>query len=156
VPAGTSETAPGAIPPASAPAPEDAGAGKQPAVPGPRVDFAVVRAAASMERVLGHLGVLAELIGAGPQKRGRCPIHSRPGEGGRSFSVHLGKGIYQCFHPPCASHGNVLDLWAAVHRLPLREAALQLARTFNLPLTGDREEEPVKGIRGASGGPKHG
>jgi transposase len=149
--AGPSEAGPGAIPPAPGPASTGAGAGKQPAVHGPRVDFAVVRAAASMERVLGHLGVLSALSGAGLQKRGRCPIHGRPGEGGRSFSVHLGRGIYRCFHPPCGSHGNVLDLWAAVHRLSLREAALHLAQTFNLPLTRDREEEPVKGTRRESG-----
>jgi DNA primase len=76
---------------------------------------------------------------------GRCPIHGESGRGGRTFSVHPGKGVYQCFHPPCASHGNVLDLWAAVHKLPLREAALHLAATFNLEGAGSREEEPVQG-----------
>jgi hypothetical protein len=39
-------------------------------------------------------------------------------------------------------HGNVLDFWAAVHRLPLCDAALHLAATFNL--RQNREEEPVK------------
>ena len=35
----------------------------------------------------------------------------------------------------------MLDLWAAVHHLPLYEAALHLAETFQLPR--NREEEPV-------------
>ena len=56
--------------------------------------------------------------------------------------TNLAKGIFQCFHPPCAAKGNVLDLWAAVHRLPLYEAALHLAETFRLPRK--REEEPAK------------
>ena len=43
------------------------------------------------------------------------------------------------------AQGNVLDLWAAVHRLPLYEAALHLAETFNVPR--NREEEPVQGTR---------
>ena len=43
--------------------------------------------------------------------------------------------------PLCFSHGNVLDLWAAVHHLTLYDAALHLAETFRLPR--NREEEPV-------------
>ncbi len=38
-----------------------------------------------------------------------------------------------------------LDLWAAVQRLPLYEAALHLAETFGL--RRNREEEPVKRTR---------
>jgi len=34
---------------------------------------------------------------------------------------------------PNGARGNVLDLWAAVHRLPLYEAALHLTETFHLP-----------------------
>jgi hypothetical protein len=47
-------------------------------------------------------------------------------------------------HPQahCQVHGNVLDLWAALHRLPLYDAALNLAATFQL--ARNREEEPVK------------
>jgi hypothetical protein len=41
-----------------------------------------------------------------------------------------------------AAHGNVLDLWAAVHRLPLYEAAMHLAETFGL--ARNREEELVE------------
>jgi hypothetical protein len=55
-------------------------------------------------------------------------------------SIQLGKNIFQCFQAECAAHGNVLDLWAAVHRLPLYEAALHLAATFHLPRN---REEPV-------------
>jgi hypothetical protein len=62
-----------------------------------------------------------------------------------AFSAHLGKHIFQCFHAECRAQGNVLDLWAAVHQLPLYEAALRLAETFHLPR--NREEEPVSGTR---------
>ena len=94
-----------------------------------------------MEQVLAHLGHLHELTGSGPQRRGRCPVHSSPGQGGRTFSVHLGKNVFQCFHPPCGIKGNVLDLWAAVHHLPLREAALHLASTFHLQAYPPRTEK---------------
>jgi transposase len=113
------------------------------------VDFAFVRAQVTMEQVLAHLGHLHELSGSGPQRRGRCPVHCAAGSGGRTFSVHLAKNVFQCFHPPCGIRGNVLDLWAAVHHLPLRDAALHLASTFNLQIQPpqNREEEPVQGTR---------
>jgi len=98
------------------------------------VDFGWLRGQVSMEQVLAQLGQLQRLRGSGPQRRGPCPIHAGAGQGGRTFSVHLDKGIFQCFHPPCAAHGNVLDLWAAVKQLPLHEAALDLARTFGIAL----------------------
>jgi hypothetical protein len=85
------------------------------------------------------------------QRRGPCPVHGQPTDANRSFSVHLGKNVFQCFHADCALKGNVLDLWAAIHPLPLYEAALHLAETFGLAL--NREEEPVKGTR--SGGSGH-
>lgn len=47
-----------------------------------------------------------------------------------TFWAHLGKNIFQCFKADCAAQGNVLNLWAAVHRLPIYEAALHLAETF--------------------------
>ena len=72
-------------------------------------------------------------------------MHSQPTAAERTFSVHLGKNVFQCFHADCALKGNVLDLWAAIHRLPLYEAALHLAETFQLAL--NREEEPVEGTR---------
>jgi DNA primase len=88
-----------------------------------------------MEQVLGHLGYLDALRGSGPQRRGPCPLHDAPGERQRSFSVHLGKGVFRCFHPPCQAQGNTLDLWASYHRLPIGQAAESLANTFAPHLT---------------------
>ena len=114
-------------------------------VPRPKVDFAFLREHVTMEHVLQHLGLLSHLRGRGQQRRGPCPVHSQPADAERTFSVHLGKNAFQCFHADCAVKGNVLDLWAAIHRLPLYEAALHLAETFQLPR--NREEEPVARTR---------
>jgi len=111
----------------------------------PRVDFAFVRQQVTLAQVLEHLGLLANLRGRGQQRRGPCPIHSRPDDPQRTFSAHLSKNVFQCFHADCGAHGNVLDFWAALHHLPLYEAALQLAETFQL--RRNREEEPVRGTR---------
>jgi transposase len=109
----------------------------------PRVDFAFLREQVSMAQVLRQLGLLEGLRGRGQQLRGCCPVHGQTGTKERTFSVHLGKKIFQCFQADCGAHGNVLDLWAAVQGLPLYEAALHLAETFGL--RRNREEEPVKG-----------
>lgn len=111
----------------------------------PKVDFAFLRQHVSMEQVLCHLGLLDKLRGRGLQRRGPCPIHASPNDRQPTFSAHLGKHIFQCFHAECRAQGNVLDLWAAVHKLPLYEAALHLAEIFHLPR--NREEEPVPGTR---------
>ena len=107
----------------------------------PQVDYEYLRSQVTMRQVLEHLGRFAGLRGGGQQRRGPCPVHSQGATAERSFSVHLGKNIFQCFHAGCGLKGNVLDLWAAVRRLPLYEAALDLAGTFQLAL--NREEEPV-------------
>jgi hypothetical protein len=91
------------------------------------------------------MGLFPQLRGHGQQRRGPCPVHSPATAAERTFSVHLGKHVFQCFQADCALKGNVLDLWAAIHRLPLYEAALHLAGTFQVPRT--REEEPVTGTR---------
>jgi hypothetical protein len=111
----------------------------------PKVDFAFLRQQVTMEQVLRNLGLFEQLRGRGLQRRGCCPVHGQPGQGQKTFSVHLGKQLFQCFEAICALSGNVLDLWAAIRRLPLYEAALDLAATFHLPR--NREEEPVPGTR---------
>ncbi len=111
----------------------------------PKIDYAFLRQQVSMEQVLRQLGLLDSLRGRGLQRRGRCPIHAQPGDRQPTFSAHLGKQVFQCFQADCRAQGNVLDLWAAVQRLPLYEAALHLAATFGLPR--NREEEPVPTTR---------
>jgi hypothetical protein len=38
----------------------------------------------------------------------------------------------RCFEPRCAKKGDVIDAWAAMHPMTLREAAVDLAETFHL------------------------
>ena len=95
------------------------------------LDFAHVKAQLSLARLLDHLGLTSRLRGTGPQRRGPCPIHRGDGRG-RTFSVHLDDNVYQCFDATCRHKGDVIDLWAAVHRMSMRDAALDLVRTFGL------------------------
>jgi hypothetical protein len=112
-----------------------------PCQPRPRLDYAALRSQVKIEQVLEHLGWRTHLKARGAQLRGPCPVHGGPQDRSRCFSVDAHKHLFRCFHPQCAVQGNVLDLWAAVHRLPLYEAAQHLAQTFSL--TPIREEEPV-------------
>jgi hypothetical protein len=93
---------------------------------------------------LRHLGYLDPLRGFGPQRRGPCPLHDAPSDRHRSFSVHLRKGAFRCFHPECQAQGNTLDLWAAYHRLPIGQAAKSLATTFAPHLTSPEKSATEK------------
>jgi transposase len=108
----------------------------------PAVDFAYVREQVTISQVLKHLGLMEPIHCRGRQLRGPCPIHGQPKDSSRSFSISISKNIFRCFNSACNARGNVLDLWAAIHKLPLYEAALHLAAAFGL--ARNREEEPVK------------
>jgi hypothetical protein len=95
------------------------------------VDCAHVKGQLSMAQVLDQLGLWPRLRGTGAQRRGPCPLHRGDGRG-RTFSVNLDTHVFQCFDKKCGRKGEVIDLWAALHGLPLREAALDLVRTFGL------------------------
>ena len=101
--------------------------------PGPRerimpgVDFNVLRTEIAMEQVLNQLGFQPRSR-SGNQLHGPCPIHGSTSSGSRTFSVNLDSGRYY-FHK-CQSHGNQLELWAAVNKLPLYEAAIDLCRVL--------------------------
>ena len=100
--------------------------------PSGTIDFRHLRGQVAMERVLDELGYLASMRGTGPQRRGPCPLHDKPHQRHRSFSVHLGKGVFRCFHPECKAQGNVLDLWSRHTGLPLGDAAIDLASRFDV------------------------
>jgi transposase len=97
----------------------------------PYLDFAPLKRQLSMARVLDQLGLTARLRGSGPQKRCACPLHRGDGRG-RTFSVNLDANVFQCFDQRCGRQGDVIDLWAAMHGLSLRQAALDLVQTFGL------------------------
>jgi hypothetical protein len=106
----------------------------EPAGESSAVDFAHVKQQLPIQRVLDHLGLSARLRGSGPQRRCSCPIHRGDGRG-RTFSVNLEQNVFQRFDRHCGQHGDVIDLWAALQHLSVREAALDLVRTFGLEPT---------------------
>ena len=103
----------------------------EPVGEGAFVDFTHLTKQLPLARVLDQLGLLARLKGSGPQRRGPCPLHRGDGRG-RTFSVNLDKHVFCCHAATCGRQGDVIDLWAAARSLSLREAALDLVRTFGL------------------------
>ena len=97
----------------------------------PWIDFAHVKKQLPMARLLDHLGLSSRLRGSGPQRRCACPIHRGDGRG-RTFSVNLEQNMFQCFETRCAAKGDVIDLWAALHKKDVRTAAKELIETFQL------------------------
>jgi hypothetical protein len=95
------------------------------------IDFAHLKRQLPLGGVLDHLGLTPRLRGSGAQRRCACPIH-RGDARGRTFSVNLTENVFQCFERTCGKKGDVIDLWASVQGLSLREAAQDLVRTFHL------------------------
>jgi transposase len=108
------------------------------------IDFAHLKQQLPMARLLGHLGLLGRLRGSGPQRRCACPIHRGDGRG-RTFSVNLVDNVFCCFDSGCGQKGDVIDLWAALHHLDLRAAAIDLIRTFGLEPAPARRTEKRDG-----------
>jgi DNA primase len=94
----------------------------------PGVDFHQLRTEISMRQVLEALDFEPTRC-TGAQWRGPCPIHGSSSARSRSFSVNLDSQRYTCHR--CGSQGNQLELWAAVHRLPIYPAVLDLCRALN-------------------------
>lgn len=92
----------------------------------PGIDFNRLRAEITMAQVLDLIGF--EPVGrSGPQWYGHCPFHASTSKRSRRcFSVNVALGRYCCHR--CDSHGNHLDLWAAVIQEPLHRAAIELCR----------------------------
>jgi transposase len=137
--------------PASKPARQVVTAACAPTVPpeapageGIFIDFAHLKSQLSMSRVLEHLGLFSRLRGSGSQRRGPCPLHRGDGRG-RTFSVNLDDNVFHCFDTRCGQQGDVIDLWAALHQLDLRTAALELVQTFDL------EPAPARGTEKRNG-----
>jgi DNA primase len=93
----------------------------------PGVDFNALRTEITMEEVLRQLG-FQPTSRSGDQLHGPCPVHGSTSPGSRTFSVNLTNRRYYCHK--CHSRGNHLELWAAVHKLSLYDAALDLCRAL--------------------------
>jgi hypothetical protein len=100
------------------------------------LDYAAIRTQIPIRRVLDLLD-WEPTIRRGTQWRGDCPLGcsaspSSPND--PSFSVHVSRHLFQCFH--CHCQGNQLDLWVAVTGYPLRPATLDLCRRLGIqPIT---------------------
>ncbi len=89
----------------------------------PGVNFRAVRDVVSMTEVLQLLGFVPRWS-SGDQRRGPGPVHGSTSPHSRTFSVNLTKNMFQCFR--CGAAGNQLDLWGAVTKQSLHEAAVDL------------------------------
>ena len=107
------------------------------------VDYAYLRSQVTIEQVLKHIDHFENLRGTKTQRRGPCPIHKSTSKTSKSFSVNLTKNVFQCFNQKCGAHGNTLDFWAAIHGQTIHQAAIDIAKTFGLSISRNREEEPV-------------
>ena len=95
----------------------------------PGVDFLRVRELVRIADVLQLAGFeVTEQLGE--QLRGPCPVHRSTSQTSRSLSVNLRKHTFHCFK--CGASGNQLDLWVAVTRLPLPDAARDLCQRLGI------------------------
>jgi DNA primase len=95
------------------------------------VNFELVRRRVSMADVLCLLRFEPTSV-RGDQLRGQCPVHGSSSGRSRSFSVNLRLGRYQCFG--CGSRGNALELWAAVRKMSVYAAAVELCRSLDVEI----------------------
>lgn len=89
----------------------------------PLIDFRQARREVGLGWVLGLLD-WCPCERRGEQVRGACPLHGSTSPRSRSFSAHLGRGVWQCFR--CEASGNALELWARATDQGLYQAVLDL------------------------------
>ena len=97
----------------------------------PRIDFAELRRRVPIRHVLELVGFRPVRI-SGAELRGPCPIHGSHSCRSRSFAANIERNVFRCFH--CGAQGNVLDLWAALHKTDLHRAAISLCEQLALEL----------------------
>ena len=95
----------------------------------PGIDYSTLRRRLRLGQVLQLLDFVP-VTRCGAQLRGPCPVHGSHTPRSRSFAAHLERHCWHCFR--CKAGGNALDLWVALTRLPLYEAALDLCRRLHL------------------------
>ena len=106
----------------------------------PLLDFRQARSDISLAWVLELLNWQARER-RGQQVRGACPLHGSTSRRSRSFSAHLGRGIWQCFR--CGAVGNALELWARASGQSLYPAVLELYHRLGQPVPWLRRSRPA-------------
>ncbi len=98
----------------------------------PGIDFHVLRREITRQQVLDQIG-FPTTHREGDQLRGPCPVHGSTSQRSRVFSVNLSEGRYYCHQ--CKSHGNPLELYAAVKKTDGYRAAIDLCHVLgrNVP-----------------------
>jgi len=105
----------------------------------PGIDYAAVRRAIPMRRVLELLGYEAA-VRRSTRLRGRCPLSATCSR--ESFRVDLRKHLFHCFS--CGAGGNQLDLWSAFHELELHSAAEHLCHAAGIPVPWFNQSAPTR------------
>lgn len=93
------------------------------------VDFRAVKAAITMEQLLGHYQILDQFKRTGDSLNGPCPIHK--GSNPTQFRVSTTKNIWNCFSD-CEHGGNTLDFITKMEKCSIHAAALKAIEWFNL------------------------
>jgi DNA primase len=97
----------------------------------PAIDYRRARAELGLADVLALIGYRPRTR-HGLQWRGPCPVHGSRSATSRGFAAHLGQNVFHCFR--CGAGGNVLDLWAALSRLPLHAAVVDVCERLRQPV----------------------
>ena len=106
------------------------------------VDFKAVKAAVTMEQVLGRYGLLDKFKRSGDSLSGPCPIHK--GSNPTQFRVSTAKNVFNCFSE-CKHGGNVLDFIAKMEDTSVHAAALKAIEWFNLdPASFERDSDETE------------
>ena len=93
------------------------------------VDFRAVKAAITMEQLLGHYNILDQFKRTGDSLNGPCPIHK--GSNPTQFRVSTTKNLWNCFSD-CEHGGNTLDFITKMEKCSIHAAALKAIEWFNL------------------------
>lgn len=101
----------------------------------PGIDYALVRETIRIADVLRLLD-FQPVERSGDELRGPCPIHGSLSRTSRSFSANVRKQTFICFK--CGASGNQLDLWVAVSKLPLYDAARDLCSRLGIEVPEDK------------------
>jgi DNA primase len=91
----------------------------------PGVRYKMVQSHVPMARVLELVGFVPSGV-TGDQLRGPCLVHCSRSSRSRSFSVDLSRDVCHCFK--CGFVGNQIQLWAALNKMTVYEAAINLCQ----------------------------